>query len=139
MLLFLIVFLLTLVYLSNIGDGKISVCIENKKCFEVEISDSQVERTMGLSGYKSLQVDSGMFFVFPEEINVGFWMKNMNFPLDIIWINKDYEIIGFEESVEPCESYCKVYYPGEEILYVLEINSGLSGFYNFEIGDRVKV
>jgi uncharacterized membrane protein (UPF0127 family) len=134
----LIAALVALVIYTN-QPVKEKVCIEDKACFNVEIAKTTQERANGLSNRASLPEDDGMLFVFPEPSLIGFWAKEMKFSFDIIWINENSEIIGFEKSLEPCESVetCPVYYPPKEIKYVLEINSGLSDNYSFEEGDVV--
>ena len=137
---FLAIILVLTFYLAIFEKETKQVCI-NEKCFKVEIADNNSERMIGLSKYESLPENQGMLFIFPVEEIPGFWMKDMKFPIDIIWINKNLEIIGFDKNLQPCEENknCEVYYPTKKIKYVLEINSGLSEMNNFEIGDRVKV
>lgn len=66
----------------------------------------------------------GMLFIYEKEAIRSFWMKNVNFPLDIIFINSDFEIIDII-SAKPCKSPpCKRYLPKEKFLYALEINPG---------------
>ena len=79
------------------------VCIEDKICFYVEVADTLNEREKGLSGKQSLEINKGMLFIFEKETLSGFWMKDMNFPIDIIWIDKNMRIIGIEKSPVPCE------------------------------------
>ena len=115
------------------------VCIEDKICFYVEVADTLNEREKGLSGKQSLEINKGMLFIFEKETLSGFWMKDMNFPIDIIWIDKNMRIIGIEKSPVPCEEgkECPVFYPKREAMYVLEINSGLSKMYDFGEKDSV--
>jgi len=114
------------------------VCIESKSCFVVEIADSEEERRTGLSNKDSIEEDEGMLFTFQEEEFPGFWMKDMNFSIDIIWISSDMKIIGIERNIQPCgQDSCLIFYPQEKIKYVLEINSGMSERYGFEEGDSV--
>ena len=124
---------------NNYSKNSNKVCIENKACFYVEIADSPSERERGLSGKQSLETDRGMLFIFEKETLPGFWMNDMNFPIDMIWIDKNKKIIGIEESLEPCEEgkECPVFYPKREAMYVLEINSGLSKTYDFGENDSV--
>ena len=115
------------------------VCIENKKCFSVDLADDSEEWRIGLSNYEILPLDSGMLFIFPEEADVNFWMKSMDFAIDIIWISSDFKITGFEKSVPICVENCEIYSSEGKIKYVLEINSGLSEIYSFEFGDEVSL
>lgn len=137
LLLFVIIF--SYAIYKNSSDKLEKVCIEDKACFYVDIADNLNKREKGLSGRQSLGNDGGMLFIFEEETLPGFWMKDMNFPIDIIWIDKNMKIISIEKSLEPCEEgkECPVVYPDEKIKYVLEINSGLSDGYGFEEGNSV--
>ena len=96
----------------------------------VEVVDNDETRRLGLSGRESLARDSGMLFYFDQPQIPSFWMKDMNFSLDIIWINSEKQVIGIEPGVSP-DTYPETFSPPSEVKYVLEINSGLSG--DFEI------
>ena len=143
-----LVFLLALLIISvsyfvyKISSNKIKhVCIENKSCFDVEVADSSEELALGLSNREQIPENQGMLFILPKESVPGFWMKGMKFSLDIIWINKNFEIAGIEKNLQPCEpnKECIAVYSREEIAYVLEIKSGLSESYGFENGDKVSL
>jgi hypothetical protein len=116
------------------------ICIE-ESCFHVEVADTDAKKILGLSNRDSLSADSGMLFPYPEGAIPGFWMKDMRFPIDIIWINSEMKISGIVNDFQPClDSYsCLPVYPEEEIIYVLEINSGLSEYYGFEAGNSVLI
>ena len=123
---------------NNLDDEIKEVCVEDKACFNVEIADDWTERQRGLSNRDYLLIDSGMLFTYPEGEIPGFWMKDMNFPLDIIWIDSNMNIVGIEKSLEPCiPSLCPIFSPASEVMYVLEINSGLSDKYDFKDGDLI--
>lgn len=94
------------------------------RTFIAEVANTEAKRTLGLSGRKSLQTNQGMLFVFDEPSQPGFWMKDMNFPIDIIWLDENKKIIGIEKNLQP-SSYPQVFYPPQKIKSVLEINSGI--------------
>jgi uncharacterized protein len=94
------------------------------------------EYSQGLSGVQDLKEVDGMLFIFPEPNIPYFWMKDMNFPLDIIWINKEMIIKGVEHSVLP-ESYPEKFEPKTPIKYVLEVRGGWVERAGVEIGDTV--
>lgn len=62
-----------------------------------------------------------MLFVFPEAGLHRFWMKDMNFPIDIYWLGKNYEVVDVAKNVPP-ESYPKTFSPKSPANYVLETN-----------------
>ncbi len=109
---------------------------------KVQIADTVKTRMQGLSGRKRLASDEGMLFIFPFSGKHGFWMKDMNFDLDIIWI-KENKIIGVSENVKKPEtgnfSELETVYPPEDIDTVLEVNSGFSKANNLKVGDSAEL
>lgn len=139
----IVLFLLALGFSFYYNYGSIfreinNVCFK-ERCFIVEIADSDEERQKGLMFRESLAQDNGMFFVFEEERNYLFWMKDTLIPLDIIWINKDKEIVFIGENAQPCEvdQPCRPINPIKNALYVLEVNSGIVNEIGLQVGDKV--
>lgn len=117
---------------------KNTVCFEDR-CFVVELAKTQEELEKGLMFRESLDVEEGMLFIFEKEDKYPFWMKNTLLPLDIIWLNKDKEVIFIKEDAQPCQKEeCDNFFPGEEAKYVLEINSGLVEEMGLELGDELR-
>jgi uncharacterized protein len=118
---------------------KQTVSIDGKN-FEVEIADSMATRAQGLSGRDQLGDDKGMLFIFGNPAMNGFWMKDMKFPIDMIWINGD-RILGASENVQPEPGKSifslKVYYPPSAADKVLEVNAGTFAKYGFKAGDTI--
>jgi len=117
--------------------------IGNKKIY-VEKVDTKEKMTKGLSGREKLKENQGMLFdfnrEFPKGTTVGFWMKEMKFDLDLIWIN-DRKIIAIESDVPAPKSpgdSLPLYYPPSMIDMVLEVNAGWSKENDVKIGDEVK-
>lgn len=102
----------------------------------VVISDTEEERSRGLSGRKSFLPNEGMLFVFEKADRYGFWMKDMNFGIDIAWVGENKKIIYIEENVLP-ESFPKIFQPNVNTLYVLEVPSGFLFANKIKIGDSV--
>lgn len=98
----------------------------NSQRWPVEIVDEPAEQAQGLSGRSRLPAGQGMLFIFPEPGLYGFWMKDMNFPLDFVWISGD-RVAGVTEDVPPCQLSiinCQLFYPPERVDVVLEVNAG---------------
>ena len=89
----------------------------------VEIAQTEAEREQGLSGNKPLADDEGMLFIFDKPGYHGFWMKDMLFSIDIIWISADKKIVHIETNLSP-DTYPKSFSPFEPAQYVLEVNAG---------------
>lgn len=107
----------------------------------VYVADTTSSREKGLSGRERLGENEGMLFVFERERYYGIWMKDMNFPIDIAWLDKDKKIVYVEKNVSP-ETYPKVFYAQKGdvailSLFVLEIQSGFLVKNNIQIGDQV--
>ena len=102
------------------------VCFQDF-CFEVEIAKTAAERKQGLMFRKTLDENKGMLFDFGKQGKYSFWMKNTLIPLDIIWLNKDREVVFIKNNVQPCsEEKCESTMPDKEAIYVLEINAGMA-------------
>lgn len=116
----------------KIGDASINV----------EIADTEQERRVGLSGRDSLAPGWGMLFVFEtENVRQGFWMKNMKFPIDIIWINNNQvsQIAGKVPNPVPetPDSSLKIYTAREPFDFVLETEAGFVEKNGIEVGNPV--
>lgn len=119
---------------------KQSVSIGNTT-FKVEVADTMMSRAKGLSGRDGLDAGKGMLFLFDSAGMQGFWMKDMKFPIDIIWINGD-RVIGFAENLQPESKKTifslTVYYPPSAVDKVLEVNAGAVNASGFQAGDTVR-
>lgn len=104
----------------------------------IEIADTERERVKGLSDRTDLAENAGLFFVFETPSRYGFWMKDMNFAIDIAWLDANKKIIHIEKEVLP-ETYPKVFYPALDALYVLEVNSGFFEKNKIEIGQTLEM
>ncbi|MDX1535781.1 MAG: DUF192 domain-containing protein, partial [Candidatus Spechtbacterales bacterium] len=76
--------------------------------------------------------------VFNRPGTYSFWMKEMNFPIDIIWIGEDMRVVDITKNAKP-ESYPKRFSPSVLAQYVLEVVAGFSDEHGVEIGDSIKV
>jgi uncharacterized membrane protein (UPF0127 family) len=85
-----------------------------------------------------------MLFIFPNEEKHFFWMKDMLFPIDIIWINNAKEIVYIDENTSIPETNTPDYNlplfsSPKPVSYVLEVNAGFSEKNNIKIGDKVEI
>jgi len=110
--------------------------IIHDKAYVVEIVDTDASRAKGLSLHAPLFSNEGMLFIFEQPGNYGFWMKDMLFPIDIIWIDADLKVTHIEKSLSP-NTYPKLFYPTTPSKYVLEVSAGESEKLNLKIGDTV--
>lgn len=104
---------------------------------KMEIVNDIESRNLGLSGRKGMREDEGMLFVFDKVGNYPFWMKDMNFSIDIIWLDENKKIVFIKENATP-ESFPTSFGGEEESLYVIEALSGFVKEHNLEIGDTLE-
>ncbi|MCC6711656.1 MAG: DUF192 domain-containing protein [Candidatus Pacebacteria bacterium] len=109
--------------LLNVSDGEVISWQLDGKSFKVKVVTNQASIEKGLGGIKEFVEADGMLFVFPGKTKPIFWMKGMQFAIDLYWI-RDGQIIGVEKNILPPESettdLVKYYSPGE-VDMVLEI------------------
>ncbi len=104
-----------------------------RKTLRIIVATTTEAMSLGLGGRASLPQDYGMLFIFSTAQKPGFWMKEMQFPIDMIWINSAKKVVGITREVLP-EHYPEMYFPPSPISYVLEINSGTSADFGIATG-----
>ena len=108
----------------------------------VELAVTSDEQSMGLSGRAELAAGSGMLFAWDQESRRTFWMPDMNFPLDLVWISGDCAVVDITRDAPPQapgQSRDELpRYTVEGVQYVLEINAGESALQGVNPGDRVE-
>lgn len=102
----------------------------------VSIAETESAREQGLSGRTRLAADEGMLFIFPNEGMYRFWMKDMKFSIDMLWLSADGTIVHMAPSVSP-ETYPETFASEVPARYVLELPAGYSESHDLTVGDRV--
>lgn len=102
----------------------------------IEIAETEGAITQGLMHRKSMSFNKGMLFIFPNNEERSFWMKNTIIPLDIIYINSDLEIVSIKDHTTPF-STDSVPSDGKAAQYVVEVNAGFAGKYGIKEGDSI--
>ncbi len=114
------------------------VRIDNKE-IKVVLAKNEAEWERGLSGKPGLGENEGMLFIFPGTAVRKFWMKDMNFNLDIIWI-RDNRIIKISKNLpREGDQPKKIYSSDRPVNYVIEVNAGWTDRNNIKVGDEVKM
>lgn len=122
---------------NNEINKKINSVKINDVIVEVEIAATEAETYRGLSWRENLCESCGMLFMFPEKTKLDFVMRNMNFPLDIIFADDD-KIVKIYKNLPPEGSEPKaVYNSGRPANNVLEVNGGFADLNNIKIGDKI--
>ena len=104
-----------------------------------DLALTQDQQTEGLAVKNHMNESEGMLFVFQQPSRQSFWMKDMKFPIDIIWLGANRSVVYIVHNLEPCPSRgnCPVYVPDRDSLYVLETVAGFSHRHNVTVGTHV--
>lgn len=105
---------------------------------KARVRDTPKSRAEGLSGWAELPEGEGMIFVFPEDGFHTFWMKDMKFAIDIVWLSEGREVVDFLGDVSPYTYPEYSFGPKEAARYVLELPAGWMAAHNVAIGARVE-
>jgi len=104
---------------------------------KVEVASTPENQEKGLSGREKIGENEGMLFIFPNSSEHLFWMKDMNFPIDIIWLNEDKKIVFLKENVSP-ETFPESFSGEKDSKYILEVFAGFSQKNNLREGETVQ-
>jgi uncharacterized protein len=105
----------------------------NSTAFSAEIVDTPVAREKGLSNRDKLGQNKAMVFVFERSENQCFWMRDMKFSIDIVWLDSNKKVSAIERNVSPAsypQNFC------HDSQYVIELNAGVAEQINVKIGDQ---
>lgn len=120
--------------------GNVAVSVRNLN-IDAQIAAKASDRKKGLGGRDSLPLNQGLLFVFDIKGPYVFWMKDVKFAIDIIWMDENKRIVDILASVPPepkkSDSQLIRYKPRGDALYVLETNAGIASLNGLQIGDQV--
>lgn len=138
-----VLFLLLSVLFVSVRETKEGLKISKVKiglaAFDVEVADTALLQTKGLSGRELLPKNYGMLFVFEDLAVRKFWMKDVRFPLDIIWITGN-KVAGIIYGAEPDSGDSpEVFESPVPVDMVLEVNAGEISNYGIMMGDAVEI
>lgn len=100
------------------------------------IADEEKERVRGLSGLPSMGPREGLLMVFDNADHHAIWMKDMNFPIDIIWVGNDLTVVDMTEAVSP-DTYPSIFEPRVPARMALEVNARFVATHRIQIGDPI--
>ncbi len=110
--------------------------LENGTVIYLEVMSSLFQTARGMMCRLKMASGFGMWFIEQTQKPQHFWMKNTNIPLDMVFINEDFMVVGVIENAEPMSLESRgVLEPSR---YVLELNAGDAAKYNLKFGSRVK-
>lgn len=102
------------------------------------LAGTPAERSRGLSGADSLPANTVMLFAYESNDTCGVWMRDMKFPIDIVWLDENFNVIYFTESLSPA-TYPRIFYPVSLCRYFIEAEEGFIRENDIRIGSRVSV
>jgi len=126
--------------------GSGSACGHYRKDVRVTVQSQTIEaekvvtpaaRGRGLGGRPCIGANRGMLWAYALPVHISFWMKDMRFPIDIVWIGPDHRVVWLERNLEP-STYPKTFTNyGDAALYVLELKAGRAKSLGLKLGTRV--
>jgi uncharacterized protein len=99
------------------------------------VVDTDEERNQGLMDVWQMPENNGMLFIFEYEAPLSFWMANTPLSLDIIFLNKDKEIVTIHSNTPPLSE--RQFESRENAMYVIEVNAGYCLKYDIREGLKV--
>lgn len=102
----------------------------------VQLADSSSERELGLSYRPEIGKEEGMLFIFDTPGKYGFWMKDMQFPIDIVWLSQSGQVVYIEENVAT-STYPKAFTNSSSALYVLELGANVAHEVGIFLGTKI--
>ena len=102
------------------------------------VAKSAQAKEQGLSGTKSLANETGMLFVYDQEDMWQIWMRDMRYPIDIIWLDKDKKVVYIVHGAKPSSYPKTVFTPKKPAQYVLEIPAGAAKRHGIGIGVKAE-
>lgn len=125
----------------QVVEKKTALAFPDGKTITVDVADTPKTRELGLMCRTKLPKDYGMLFVFPNEMGLGFWMKNTLVSLDLLWLDADKRVT----HIAPRLKASKLDTPEDKIAraggrgrYVLELPAGDAAKRKLKIGDRLR-
>lgn len=102
----------------------------------VDIAETDEERQIGLGKRKVMAAGEGMLFKFDEDGKWRVWMKDMEFGIDILWLDKDGKVVDIKEFVYP-DTYPSVFEPAYNSRYILEVLTGYTSANSIIVGHKI--
>lgn len=122
------------VWFGFLPDSKITI---NDQHVDVTVADTSTERARGLGGRERLGDREGMLFTFSSADEYCIWMKDMNFSIDVLWLDSDKTVVDINEDISP-ETYPQSFCPSKPSQYILEIGAGKAAEWQIEVGNQAE-
>ncbi len=117
------------------SEKKTQIQIKGVK-IDVELAILPNKQARGLGGRNNLPGNQGMLFLYDTPAIYSFWMKDMEFPIDIVWIDENYRIVDITKNISP-DTFPQSFQPLKPVQYVLEVNAGFADRNNLIVNDVI--
>lgn len=122
-------------FLTLKNDSRVDLQIASG-VYKAYVANNQAEREKGLSEFTSLSDSEAMLFVFDSDDRWGIWMKDMQIPIDVVWLTADKVVVDIERNLSPELGDKTTFYPEEPARYVLEVAAGGVTKAGIKVGQR---
>lgn len=126
-------------FLSFFSSNKATVTLPDGFVVQAELMRTPKEHARGLSGRKILEEGQGMLFVFPEPAPHSFWMKDMRFSIDIVWLLKEKVVFVVERASLPTSEGIPTFRPEVLADHVLELPAGSVEAHGIQVGTNLEL
>ena len=106
--------------------------------YSLQLADTVTARFQGLSDVEKIQLNGGLLMVFDSNDMHGIWMKDMKFPLDLVWLDSSKKVVYIVKNAPPETPSKTVYVPKDPALYVLELPAGSVQKAGIKTGDTAE-
>jgi len=136
----ILLFLLFVLTACTQSGSFVTLEMPNGDSVNAKLAITEQEHEKGLSGIKKMEGYEAMWFVLDQPRSVAFWMKDMKFNLDIVYLDEDKRIVEVHENKKPCsKEFCyKIKSVHENVKYVLEVPAGKAIQFNLDINKQIK-
>ncbi|MFA6158920.1 MAG: DUF192 domain-containing protein [Candidatus Paceibacterota bacterium] len=108
------------------------------EAFEVMVASTTAEQELGLGGLTGLKQNEAMIFPNRTSDLYGFWMKDMLFSIDIVWLDENFDIVTVDGSLSP-DTYPKIFFPQKPSRYVIELPAGTVERLGVTVGNHLEI
>jgi uncharacterized protein len=113
------------------------VSAPNGATLKTQVSDTEIERELGLGGKTCIPKNSAMLFAFDNAGYYGIWMKGMHFTIDIVWLDGSKNVTHIERNISP-DTYPHIYTPDKQSVYVIELHAGKANELGLNVGSQLR-
>lgn len=113
-----------------------AVVTSGNQSIQVEIASTGEQKAQGLSGRNCLDAGSGMLFTYELSGDYCYWMKDMKFDIDMIWLDEDKTIVTVKDNVSP-DTYPQSFCPDRPASFVIELAAGMAAKYDWQVGTQL--